>query len=102
MRRRRGLARLAQALSFFASHAAHQHERTPEDDATGAEDVRRFERALAKLSEEKRLAFLLVEREGLSGEETAQALGIPVNTVWTRLHHARAELRRALSRGGAE
>ena len=41
--------------------------------------------------------FLLVEREGLSGEEVARALDIPVNTVWTRLHHARNDLRRALS-----
>jgi RNA polymerase sigma-70 factor (ECF subfamily) len=59
--------------------------------------MRRFDAALAKLTEEKRLVFLMVEREGLSGEEVARALEIPVNTVWTRLHHARNELRRALA-----
>jgi DNA-directed RNA polymerase specialized sigma24 family protein len=43
------------------------------------------------------IAVLLVEREGLSGEEVASALKLPLNTVWTRLHYARAELRRAIS-----
>jgi RNA polymerase sigma factor (sigma-70 family) len=68
---------------------------TPESSAAGTEEMRRFEAALGSLSDDKRLVFLLVEREGLSGEEVAASLEIPVNTVWTRLHHARAELRRA-------
>ncbi len=59
--------------------------------------MRRFDDALGRLSEEKRLVFLLIEREGLSGEEVAQALDIPVNTVWTRIHHARNDLRKALA-----
>ena len=50
----------------------------------------------AALSEKKREAFVLVTLEGLSGEEAAQALGVPVNTLWTRLHHARLELSAAI------
>ena len=75
--------------------------RTPEDAASTTEEMRRFDDALGRLTEEKRLVFLLVEREGLSGEDVARALDIPVNTVWTRLHHARNGLRKALASGAS-
>ena len=39
----------------------------------------------------RRSAFVLFEIEGLSGEEIARIQSIPLNTVWTRLHHARRE-----------
>ena len=48
--------------------------------------------ALASLSEKKREVVVLVTIEGMSGEEVAALLGIPVATVWTRLHHARREM----------
>ena len=54
--------------------------------------------ALERLSEPKRLVLLLTEVEGFSAEETASMLGIPVGTVWTRLHHARRELRSHLEK----
>jgi RNA polymerase sigma-70 factor (ECF subfamily) len=99
-RRKRGLGRWAQALASLAetfSDARQAGVRTPEDAATTTEEMRRFDEALGRLTDEKRLVFLLVEREGLSGEEVARALDIPVNTVWTRLHHARNDLRKALA-----
>ena len=34
-------------------------------------------------------SFILFELEGRSGEEIAVIQRIPLNTVWTRLHHAR-------------
>jgi RNA polymerase sigma-70 factor (ECF subfamily) len=46
---------------------------------------------LAKMHEDRRGAFVLFEIEGLSGEEIARIQSVPVNTVWTRLHHARKE-----------
>lgn len=49
------------------------------------------QRALDVLSTAKRETFVLFELQGLSGEETATALGIPLKTVWTRLFHARRE-----------
>jgi RNA polymerase sigma-70 factor (ECF subfamily) len=58
------------------------------------------ERALAKLSEPKRITVLMAEVEGLSCAEIAEALAIPVGTVWTRLHAARRELRRSLDVDG--
>jgi len=36
--------------------------------------------------------FVLFEIEGYTGEEIAGLQGIPVATVWTRLHHARRDL----------
>ena len=37
---------------------------------------------------------LLKHVAGLSGDEIALRIGRPVNTVWTRLHHARKEFTR--------
>ncbi|MBL8915115.1 MAG: RNA polymerase sigma factor [Archangium sp.] len=49
------------------------------------------QRALTPLSSAKRDVFVLFELQGLTGEETAQALDIPLKTVWTRLFYARRE-----------
>jgi RNA polymerase sigma-70 factor, ECF subfamily len=46
---------------------------------------------LTKMSESRRSAFILFEIEGYTGEEIAAFEEVPVNTVWTRLFHARKE-----------
>jgi RNA polymerase sigma-70 factor (ECF subfamily) len=46
---------------------------------------------LERIREERRSAFVLFEIEGLSGDEIARIQNVPLNTVWTRLHHARKE-----------
>ena len=43
-----------------------------------------------------RTVFIIRDVEGLSTEETAEALGISVPTVKTRLHRARIALRDAI------
>jgi RNA polymerase sigma factor (sigma-70 family) len=48
--------------------------------------------ALAALEESFREVVILCELEGLSYEETAAALGVPIGTVRSRLHRARARL----------
>jgi RNA polymerase sigma-70 factor, ECF subfamily len=53
--------------------------------------------ALASLPPPMRAAVLLVDAEGMDYQTAAQVLGIPVGTVRSRLSHARALLRRALS-----
>ncbi len=55
--------------------------------------------ALARLSADERGVLLLIAWADLSYEETAQALGIPLGTVRSRLSRARAKVRQAL--GGA-
>jgi RNA polymerase sigma-70 factor (ECF subfamily) len=47
---------------------------------------------LGRLSEKKRLVLVLFEIEELPVDEIAKIAGCPENTVWSRLHHARAEL----------
>lgn len=81
--RRRGLARRARALLGLS-----RVNSTPALVAN--EDLAR---ALARLSPAKRVVLVMAEVEGFSGEEIAHALDIPIGTVWTRLHHARRELR---------
>lgn len=91
-RRRRTFARLVAVLSAFGNTQPSASDPRPTLQARG--DV---ERALAQLSEPKRLTVLMAEVEGLSCAEVAEALGVPIGTVWTRLHAARRELRRALA-----
>ena len=62
-----------------------------------------IEGAVEKLSPIYRAVFVLRDVEELSGSETAECLGITEETVKTRLHRARALLRRRLecTMGGA-
>lgn len=57
------------------------------------------ERLLTALPAPFREVVVLHVVEGLGAEAISQALGISVNTVWTRLHRARA-LMAALSKAG--
>ena len=54
--------------------------------------VQAFHRLLDRLSEKKRLVFVLHELEGLAPGEIAKIVGSPVLTVRTRLFYARREL----------
>jgi RNA polymerase sigma-70 factor (ECF subfamily) len=51
-----------------------------------------LDRLLARLGEKPRVVFVLFEIEGVSGEEIAELLDIPLATVWSRLHFARRTL----------
>jgi RNA polymerase sigma-70 factor (ECF subfamily) len=90
-RRRKTFARFVTMLSAFGN--AQQRVNDPRPALQARSDV---ERALAKLSEPKRLALLMAEVEGLSCAEISEALGVPIGTIWTRLHAARRELRQTL------
>lgn len=63
---------------------------------TAAEHVRALAGALAKLNPGERDVLTLVGQEQLSYPEVAQALGIPIGTVRSRLHSARKRVRAAL------
>ncbi|GAA5068074.1 RNA polymerase sigma-70 factor (ECF subfamily) [Thermocatellispora tengchongensis] len=60
----------------------------------------RLARILLGLSAAERDLLLLVAWAELTYEDAAQALGIPIGTVRSRLHRVRAKVRRAL--GGAD
>jgi RNA polymerase sigma-70 factor, ECF subfamily len=53
---------------------------------------------LEKLNEDQRAAFVLFEIEGNSGEEIAALTGVPINTVWARIHKARKKLQEQAQR----
>ncbi|MFT3926859.1 MAG: RNA polymerase sigma factor [Myxococcales bacterium] len=97
MHRERALGRVSRFLGRFLHHA-------PEPTASPLETILghplrdELEHALGKLTAEKRMVLLLAEVEGFGCEQIASSLGIPVGTVWTRLHHARRELRKRLER----
>lgn len=65
----------------------------PQAIAANAELRHLLERAIQRLPEQFRSAFVLREVEGLSVEEAAEYLGIPAATVKTRDHRARNLLR---------
>lgn len=95
-RQRRSLLRSALRFAEWTQLMRREAPPTPVAIAEGDAVERRFAAALARLAPKKREVFILVTLEGLSGETAAAALGVPVNTLWTRLHHARVELRKAL------
>jgi RNA polymerase sigma factor (sigma-70 family) len=94
-RRRQSFGRLLAMLSSLGTAA----RATTEDPQSAFQARRDLERALLGISEAKRITFLMAEVERLSCAEIADALGVPIGTVWTRLHAARRELRRALEEG---
>jgi RNA polymerase sigma-70 factor (ECF subfamily) len=58
------------------------------------------ESSLEDLSYRYRRVVELVDIDGLSYEEAAQVLGVPVGTVMSRLHRARRRIRHQLSEAG--
>lgn len=70
---------------------------SPEDDHATSEIVARVRAAIAVLPLGQRQVVTLVDLEELSYAEVAQALGIPIGTVMSRLCRARAALRVALT-----
>jgi RNA polymerase sigma-70 factor (ECF subfamily) len=76
---------------FGAAEPVEDPATRPDHVALQRDAERRVGRILAPMSQKKRDVFVLFELQGLSGEEIAECLEIPVDTVWTRLHHARIE-----------
>lgn len=73
-----------------------QSPRDPARHLEARESLERVARALDALDPGLRLAFVLFELEGEPCGSIAAALGIPVGTVYSRLHAARREFRRVL------
>jgi RNA polymerase sigma-70 factor (ECF subfamily) len=71
---------------------------TPEARFEGEQSRLELERLLAKLSPERRATFLLFEVEGASCEQIAELTGVPVGTVYSRLHLARKQVEVAAAR----
>lgn len=68
-----------------------------EDPAVADELRSALERGISQLPEEYRIVLLLRDVEGLTNEEVADALGLTVAAVKSRLHRARLALRPQLA-----
>jgi RNA polymerase sigma-70 factor (ECF subfamily) len=68
------------------------------DRAAATEALLRVQHALDELDFDHRAVFVLREIAGLSFEELAETMAIPIGTVHSRLHHARARFRVAHDR----
>lgn len=106
MRRRRERTRMTEAID---DHRDEEGEYTPRDfadwreipsEALERKEVRqKLAAALASLDRKYREVFLLRDMEHLNIQETAEALGISVASVKTRLLRARLMLRDLLAGG---
>ena len=92
-KRRRRVTDLEEIVDKVASPEAG-----PEDQAFQTELRRIFEVSIDLVPDAYRTVFVLRDIEGLSTAETAASLSIPEETVKTRLHRARRQLRRQLER----
>jgi RNA polymerase sigma-70 factor (ECF subfamily) len=95
LRRRQGAAR--------RSGAREVEMESPPDPGLGPDRLAMqrdtaslLHRALGRLSQEHRLVLVLKDIEGMSYEEMAEVLEVPIGTVRSRLHRARLELKEVL------
>lgn len=72
-------------------------EAPPDLAAERAEIRARVEEELVKLPEQRRVAFRLVDVEGMGAAEAGRIMGISPGTVRAHVHHARRQLREALA-----
>jgi RNA polymerase sigma factor (sigma-70 family) len=82
-----------------------EQQRSPGDAAAqleGREALRLVFGLLHKLSAKKRIVWILHELEGLTPQQIAEILEIPMNTVRSRLMKGRAEIKAAMKRMGID
>jgi len=95
--RRRG--HLHRELSIDPAHDAIDEARTsPEDELAVRERRRVLEALLDELDLEKRALLVMFEIDELPCEEIASILGLPLGTVYSRLHTARKAFAKAVAR----
>jgi RNA polymerase sigma-70 factor (ECF subfamily) len=68
----------------------------PEHALQRAEEERRIQQALNRLSPEHRAVLIMKDMEGQKYETMAEVLQVPIGTIRSRLHRARLELRELL------
>ncbi|MDH5491168.1 MAG: sigma-70 family RNA polymerase sigma factor [Myxococcales bacterium] len=71
---------------------------TPEQDVIRSDARAQLQLLLDSLDADKRVVFLMFELEGRSCQEIAELQGVPVGTVYSRLHAARKAFEQAVGR----
>ena len=77
---------------------AHAGGASPEEAAVAGQDRARLAAILDTMDPEKRALFVMFELDEMSCEEIAELFGIPVGTVYSRLHAARKAFQGAVAR----
>jgi RNA polymerase sigma-70 factor, ECF subfamily len=85
------------ASADMVEHTVTSQQPTPEHLAYAGELQRVLEGAVDDLPDAYRAVFMLRDIEGLSTTETSEALDLGEEAVKTRLHRARAMVRRAVT-----
>lgn len=70
---------------------------TPEGDLEARQAADLIDAFVSTLTPEKRAVFALAFMEEMPATEVAEALGVPLNTVYSRIRAVRTELRAALA-----
>jgi RNA polymerase sigma-70 factor (ECF subfamily) len=92
-RHRRAMGRRAAQAAAWADECRLGAGATAADRLDQEVGARRALGALSQLSPKKRELLLMMAIENETGEDVAGTLGIPIGTMWSRLRHARRELR---------
>lgn len=97
---RRSLSRKARHVATDAEieAVAESGDKSPLERAAQAEAIKVLHELLDALDDEKREVFVLSELEQMPAPEIAEALGVNVNTVYSRLRAARHDFEEALAR----
>src|SRR5580698_9067807 len=96
--RRRAYRRREQVMAHVPETGQGEDARTPEQAAM-EEQARATLRAVLDLMDlEKRALFVMFEIDEVPCEEIAKILGVPLGTVYSRLHTARRDFEAALKR----
>ena len=81
-------------------HALSSPTPSPERQLIVARQAKQLEGILDTMPLEYRVVFVMFEIEGLSSEQIAESVGVPLGTVYSRLYRARKRFARALARLG--
>lgn len=87
-------------IGLDSAPARQQQGANPEAQFEARETVKALYDVLAELSEKKRVVFALYELEGMALADIAATVGTSVNTVKSRLFHARREVFGEIKRRG--
>lgn len=98
----KALGRQREPIEFLPDEDAFDPAVGPEPETIARQSRDRMKRLLDRLSPEHRAVVELTYYHGYSYKEIAQIAGCPVDTVKTRMFHARKYLKRWLSAAGAE
>ncbi len=97
---RRRFRRHSELPNDSALAQAQSQGPSPAEALATAESLERIRAVLDGIDERARAILILVDFEGSSCVEVAEALGVPVGTVYSRLHSARRRFARAYEKIG--